>query len=80
MATYERYLERLIDEVFDAASTKWTWRELAKQAGVCYSTVYKLGTYKTKLPQLRTAYLLCKAVGIEMPSVLRSKLRVAKAG
>jgi DNA-binding XRE family transcriptional regulator len=74
---YEKYLEQLIDEVFEKASVEWTWREFASQAGVSYTTVYRLGTYKTKLPQLRTAYLLCRACGIELPSILRKNLRIA---
>lgn len=69
--TYEKYLERLIDEVFTEAATRWTWHELAKEAGVSYNTVWRLGTYQTKLPQLRTAYLLCKAVGRELPAVFK---------
>ena len=74
--SYEAYLEEFIDLVFTKAAVRWTWAEFAKRAGVSYSTVYNLGTYKTKRPQLRTALLLCQAAGVEMPPVLRRKLRV----
>ena len=75
--SYESYLNKLIDNVFTEASKYWTWKELAKQAGLSYATVYRLGTYKTKRPQLRTAYQLCKAVGIELPTIHTRKYKVA---
>ena len=76
--SYESYLNKLIDVVFKEASTKYTWRELAKKAGLSYTTVYRLGTYKTKFPQLRTAYLLCKTVGMELPAIhSRRKYKIA---
>ena len=74
--TYEKYLNKCVDELFSHASKEYTWRELAKQAGLSYTTVYRLGTYKTKLPQLRTVFKLCKAVGIEFPAIFRKRLRL----
>lgn len=76
--TYEDYLNVFIDRVFTKAAKDWTWTEFARHAGVAYSTVYNLGTYKTKRPQLRTAFLLSKAVGIELPAIhTKHRLKIA---
>jgi len=75
---YEDYLNTFIDEVFTKASKRWTWNELAKYAGVSKTTVYRLGTYQTKRPQLRTAFLLSQAVGMEMPAIhTKHRLKIA---
>ena len=69
--TYEIFLEKLTDELFERASQEYTWPEFAKKAGLHYSTVYNLGTRKTRFPQLRTIYKLAKAVGYDVRLVQR---------
>ena len=76
--TYEKYLEKLTDELFDKASDYYTWAEFAKAAGLCYSTVYNLGTRKTRYPQLRTVFKLAKAVGYDLSLVQRRIQRYKK--
>jgi hypothetical protein len=73
--TYNQYLNRVIDDLFKEAAKKWTWTEWAEEAGVCYTTVFRLGTRKTKRPQLRTVFLLAKSLGINLPNVINNKLR-----
>lgn len=64
MTHYERFLEKMTDEVFERATDVYglTWTELAERAGLSPSTVYRLGNRITKYPQLRTFFLLAKAV------------------
>ena len=64
MTHYERFLTMMTDQIFEEAVNRfdWTWDELADHAGVARSTVYRLGTRFTRYPQLRTFFLLAKAV------------------
>lgn len=72
-ATYFRELHAIIDLVFEEADTKygWTWSHLAAEAGLSYQTVANLGDRRTKWPQFRTVWRLCKAVGWDL--VTKSK-------
>lgn len=75
--TYKQFLNHVVDKVFSKAETQQiTWNNLAKKAKLCPQTVQNLGTRKTKLPQLRTVYQLCGAVGIEIQLVGR-RMRIA---
>lgn len=75
--TYKQFLNHVVDEIFSKAKVQQiTWSGLAKRAKLCPQTVQNLGTRKTKLPQLRTVYQLCKAVGIEVQLVKR-RIRLA---
>ena len=76
--TYEQYLEKLTDDLFEVASQTYTWTEFAKAAGLCYSTVYNLGTRKTLFPQLRTVYKLAKAIGYDLNLIQRRVQRYRK--
>lgn len=75
MTTYEQFLVDLTDQIFDEAAKTMEWKELAKEAGLCLSTVYNLGTYTTKYPRLQTIYKLGRAVGMD---VLLIQKRIAR--
>ena len=81
---YARYLHGIVEELFDVAWHKdWSWPEFAKAAGVCYSTVLKLGNRHTRYPRHMTVWKMAKALGLsysfEYPTVLAAKLK-RKAG
>lgn len=76
--TYEQYLHHVVDTIYSEAAKTYTWPEFAKVAGVSYGTVYRLGMRETKLPQLRTVYLLAKAVGMDV-AIIKSKARAYRA-
>lgn len=78
MNAYEKYLHDVVDTLFDEAAKHYTWPEFAKEAGVCYGTVYRLGMRYTKLPQLRTIFLLAKAVGMDV-AVIKRRARALRA-
>jgi hypothetical protein len=74
MTHYERFLEKITDEMFDEAYRQGlTWIGLAHRAGLAESTVYKLGMRITRFPQLRTFFLLAKAVRMNV-RVIRKEL------
>jgi len=76
--SYETYLDKVVDLLFDKAYTKFTWEEWADEAGVSAGTVNRLGTRLTKRPQLRTIFLLAKAVNVDLPSIqFIRKLKIA---
>ena len=63
MTHYERFLISMTDQIFEEAVKRGlTWIELASHAGVSPTTVYNLGNRITRFPQLRTFFLLAKAV------------------
>ena len=65
--SYERELNRFIDDAFNEAAFKdWSWVRLADEAGLAYTTVYKLGHYVTKRPQFLTVWKIAKAIGYEI--------------
>ena len=76
---YERALDALVDEIYEAAldNHDWSWGDLAAHAGLSYSTICKLGDRTTRLPQLRTIYHLAKAVGMDV-AVIKQRLRMRK--
>ena len=74
MTHYERFLVKVTDEIFEAAVMEGlTWIGLAKRAGLAESTVYNLGNRVTRFPQLRTFFLLAKAVRMNV-RLLRKEL------
>lgn len=77
---YLRALNRLVDDIFSVATYEkdWTWGRLAKEAGVAYTTVCRLGERETRLPQLRSIYRLAKAVGMDL-QVVKHELKMRKA-
>lgn len=79
--SYEQYLDKVVDDIFTRASVAWTWVELAQMAGVSYGTVYRLGMRETRFPQLRTVFLLAKAVNMDLPAIRKGlkKLEVSVA-
>lgn len=73
---YERFLDDLVDEIYERAAEKWTWSEFARAAGICYGTVARMGERKTRLPQLRTIYLMAEALGMDV-GLIQKKARMA---
>jgi DNA-binding phage protein len=73
--TYEQFLDQVVDDIFNEASKRYTWQQLADKAGVSHTTVYRLGMRITRLPQLRTIFLLAKAAGLDV-KLLKKKLGV----
>jgi len=63
---YARYLHLLTEEIFVVACDvkDWTWADLAKAAGLSYSTVAKLGYRETRYPRHMTIWKMAKAVGL----------------
>jgi predicted transcriptional regulator len=62
--TYVQHLDRLIDDLFQRACDRgMTWSEFAREAGVEYSTVKKLGMRQTGYPQYRSLHRLAQSVG-----------------
>ena len=76
---YLKELKQITDDIYDLAYEKdWTWTDLAKHAGLCYQTVYRLGMRDSQLPQLRTAILLARAVGRRL-EITKTHVRLRKA-
>lgn len=69
--SYAQYLNRVVDVLFKEAAKSYTWEEWADKAGLCRTTVYNLGNRVTQRPQLRTVFLLARAIGVELPSLYR---------
>lgn len=83
--TYYRELHKIVDRVFEEASSNfdWTWGQLAVEAGLGYNTVANLGDRKTKWPRFSTIWRLCKAVGFDLdiqsqPKNQRKALKLCK--
>ncbi len=72
---YAEHLHQVIDEIFEVAAERWSWMELAEEAGVAYTTVLKLGNRLTHYPRHMTVWKLAKAVGLqaEFIQVMRRK-------
>ena len=84
-AAYFRELHAIVDQVFSEAEARygWTWSHLAAESGLAYQTVANLGDRKTKWPQFRTVWRLCKAIGWDLvtkskPKNQRTTLALAK--
>ena len=61
---YIKELDRLVDDLFQRAyNDGFTWADLARASGVSYSTVKKLGTRETRIPQYRSLLLIARALG-----------------
>jgi hypothetical protein len=80
MSHYERFLVRMTDEIFDRAYTEGlTWIGLSRKSGLAKATVYNLGNRVTRFPQLRTFFLLAKAVGMNITLLRKEVTREAKS-
>ncbi len=84
-ALYFRELHQIIDAVFSEAYEhyQWNWEQLAANSGLAYATVANLGERRTRWPQLRTVWRLCKAVNWdlitqEQPKGKRQTVQLAK--
>ena len=76
---YDEYLNQTVDQIYQRATDiGWTWNELAQMAGVHPSTVYKLGMRITRLPQLRTMFLLARAVNMNLPTIKKMLAEVTR--
>lgn len=68
---YFTKLNLLLDQIFSIATSKrkWTWGQLASQAGIAAHTVIRLGERETQYPHLRTVLRLADAVGLDVKLV-----------
>lgn len=73
--TYEKFLDGVVDDIFNEAAKRHTWQQLAKKAGVSHTTVYRLGMRITRFPQLRTVFLLAKAAGLNV-RLIKKELQI----
>lgn len=77
MSHYERFLTSMTDQIFEEAVMQGlTWIGLAKKSGLSITTVYNLGNRVTRFPQLRTFFLLAKAVGMNVRLLRKEVFRV----
>ena len=77
--SYERFLDKLVDEIFEVASKRWTWHEFALNAGLAPATVARLGNRDTRLPQLRTIFRLADSLGMDVKVLERRIQRLRRA-
>lgn len=72
-AEFDQEIEAIVDAIYEVADEKynWGWWQLASEAGLCYSTVYRLGCRTTKDPHFKTIWKLAKAVGMNLELVKR---------
>jgi hypothetical protein len=67
---FSTFLDAFVDEVFEKAFEKdWTWGQFALHAGVCPSTINRLGRRITESPALLTIWKISKAVDMELKLV-----------
>lgn len=87
MEYFTNSLNKLVDHLFqEAFKQKWTWQKLSEEAGVCGSTIDKLGARITKSPHYRTVELIASALGYRIDMVkgryragaARTKLKLYK--
>ena len=76
---YEKFLNQVVDDIFNEAAKKYTWTQLADKANLGRATVYRLGMRYTRLPQLRTIYQLAHAVGMNVTLIKKKAKRFQKA-
>lgn len=79
--TYEQYLTKLVDEIFEKATFEYdlTWQQLAEKANLSVNTVYNLGNRVTRFPRLQTFYKLAKAVGMDLALIEKNVKKLRKA-
>ena len=80
MNDYERFLSRLVDDLFNEAyGQKLSWKDFAKTSNLSYSTIVRLGTRVTRFPRLDTIFKIARALGkvIEIKKRIKRKLRKA---
>ena len=78
---YEIWQDRLLTEIFAEAEGLWMWSlpELAAEAGLATSTVYKLYHRETKWVRSTTLFALCEAIGMDLQLVRREEAKAAAA-
>jgi len=77
-AGWREDLARIVDEIFNEAYRRdWTWSDLARFAGVCYGTVWRMGERDTRFPQALTVWKLAKAVQMSV-TLTKKRPNVAK--
>ena len=80
---YKTYLRHLVRYLFDLAfgdRPKFaTEEELAAEAGLHPSTIYKLRTGRTGDPKLQTIWKLCKAVDADVSLIAEEMKELATA-
>jgi transcriptional regulator with XRE-family HTH domain len=75
---YAKVLNEFVDLIFEqAVIAGYSNEDLAKKANVAISTVYRLMYGDTKLPRLRTVFVLAQAVGL---NIMITKLKLRKVG
>lgn len=78
---YLASLDKVLNVIFAESDLRhWSWHELADNAGLHPSTVYKIGNRITRLPYFRTVYLLGQAVGLTVMAIKVGGKRRLKAG
>jgi hypothetical protein len=61
---YLEALNRMIDQLYqEAFRQKLDWETLANKSGLAISTIQRLASRQTQLPQFRTIELLAQALG-----------------
>ena len=79
-AAYKKALSKVVDQIYVEADKYFdTWGALAIYAGLARGTVYRLGNFKTKLPQFRTIWKLARAVGWDITFEVKPKIKKAAA-
>lgn len=62
-----RKLGKLVDEIFSQSDAqKMSWAKLARKAGLCPTTVSRLGNCVTRFPRAQTVFDLAAAAGIKI--------------
>lgn len=80
---YVNYLNTMVDDIYGEAAKKWDWKTAAElqvwanEAKLHPTTVWNLGTGKTKIPQLLTVWKLARSVGWSLQ--LSGKLKLRKS-
>lgn len=62
--TYKQRLKELVDDIY--LHWEGSWWGFAKEAGLSYTTVCRLGRYDTKRPHLRTILKLAEAARMKI--------------
>lgn len=76
----QREINQLMDDIYNDAVDllDMSWSDLAKRAGLSYSTVYRLGERITLNPQIKTVLRLAGAVGRKVTLERRIPVRRRK--
>lgn len=77
MTLYERKLNEIVDQIFGAFK-EWTLQEIANASKLSIATVWRLEQRVTKLPRLKTVFMLAKAAGMSVEISVNKRLRLAQ--